>query len=148
MEGIVWVVSQGVVVLFVVILVPVRGTGSIGYPSCALPTLGEVLIMANLATNSNKVRIILMVLSRRWGVARHLLPTQSRQAPLEVELQVKTVTNAVDSVQAVADSVDLSTEGFDGGMSVTELLGNGEYLGILERAVGAFLIPYTLSFRI
>jgi len=73
-----------------------------------------------------------MVLSRGWRVVRHLVPTQGRQVPLEVELEVKTVTNAVDGVQLVTYGVDLSAEGFNGGMSITELLGDSEYLRILE----------------
>lgn len=134
MEGMVWMVVDGeVVVLFVVVFVPVRGTGSIGNPSSALPTLGKVLIMANLATNSNKVRVILMVLSRGWRVAWTLLPAaHGRQTTLKVELQVKAFSHAFNGVQAVTYNVDLSTEGFDSGIRVAELLGKGEYLCILE----------------
>ena len=134
MEGMVWVVVDGeVVVLCVVVFVPVRGTGSIGNPSSALPTLGKVLIMANLATNSNKVRVILMVLSRGWRVAWTLLPAaHGRQTTLKVELQVKAFSHVFNGVQAVTYNVDLSTEGFDSGIRVAELLGKGEYLCILE----------------
>lgn len=133
MEGMVWVVFNGeVVILFVVLFGPIRGTGSIGNPSSALPTLRKVLVMSNLATNSNKIRLILMILSRGWRVAWPLLPAHGRQATLKVELQVETLSKAFNSVQAVAYNVDLSTEGFNSGIRITELLRNSEYLCILE----------------
>lgn len=75
---------------------------------------------------------MLMVLSRVWRMTWSLLPAHSRKPTLKVELQVKTVANSFNSVQAVTSNVDLSTEGFDSGIRVTELLGNSEYLRILE----------------
>ena len=135
-QWVIQVVNGEVVVVhwhvFVLVFVPVRGTGSIRNPSSALPTLGKVLVMANLATNSNKIRIILMVLSRGWRVAWPLLPAHGRQATLKIELQVKAFSNAFNSVHAVAYNVYLSTEGFNSGIRVTELLGDSEYLRILE----------------
>ena len=68
MEGMVVNGLRRIVVLFVVIFVPVRGTGSISNSSSVLPTLRKVLVMVNLATDLNKVRIILIVLSRGWRV--------------------------------------------------------------------------------
>ena len=62
-----------------------------------------------------------------------LLPAaHGRQTMLKVELQVKAFSHAFNGVQAVTYNVDLSTEGFDSGIRVAELLGKGEYLCILE----------------
>jgi hypothetical protein len=142
------IVRGGVVVFFVAVLVPIRGTGSIRNPGCALPTFGKVLVMVNLAANMNKTRIVLAVLSRGRGVAWLMLSTHGRKMALKVELQVKTVTNSVNSVKLVAYGVDLSAEDFNSGLGIMKLLGNGENLCILKRSVGAFFITYMLSFRV
>lgn len=119
MEGMLCVIGNGrVVVPFVISFVPVRGTGSISNPSGALPTLGKVLIMTNLATNSNEVSLILVILSRGCM----LLPPHGRQVPLKVELHVEMVSHAFNCVQVVMYSIHFSMEGFDHSMSVMELL--------------------------
>ena len=61
-----------------------------------------------------------------------MLHPYTRQAPLKVELHVKMVLDPFNSMQAVLYSVDFTMEKFNNSMRITKLLGNSEYLCILE----------------
>jgi hypothetical protein len=130
-----WVILLGSRVTVFLLVVPVRCTRSIGDPGGVLAALREKIVMANLATNTDKIGKVFVVLTRAMRVTRFLRlsgSTHSRHATLEVQLHVKAVTDALDLVQAVTDVVEFRAKGFISGICILEICRQRECLRVLE----------------